>query len=115
MTMATPDPTIPPAYFHAPPPAVTFGPSPLAPAVLYELFTTIALYPYNAAIAREDVLQLQLGTDRFVFDPATAAATAHAAAVVDAFNRKIAEFAAADPDYHRALITRAQARADRGY
>lgn len=115
MIMATPDTTIPLAYFHADPPTVTFGPSPLTPAVLYELFTTIALYPYNAAISREDVLQLQPGTDRFVFDPATAAATAHAAAVVAAFNHKITGFAAADPDYHRALITRAHTRADRGY
>ena len=115
MTMAPPDTTIPPAHFHADPPTVTFGPSALAPAVLYELFTTIALYPYNAAIARADVVQLTFAADRFAFDPATATAGVHAAAVVAAFNRKIAEFAAADPDYHRALITRAQARADRGY
>ncbi|RUP25859.1 MAG: hypothetical protein EKK51_31520 [Mycolicibacterium sp.] len=108
-----PDRTIPLAHFAADPPSVTFEPSNLTSAVLYELFTTIALYPHNAAIAREDVLQLQAAADRFVFIPA--AATEHAATIVAEFNRKIIEFAAADPDYHSALIARAQARAGRGY
>ncbi|WP_071289571.1 hypothetical protein [Mycolicibacterium llatzerense] len=115
MTMVPPDDAIPRAHFHGDPPAVTFDHSRLTPAVLYELFTTIALYPYNSAVAREDVLQLRSGADRFGFDPATALAAEHAAAVVVEFNRKIAAFAAADPDYHRALIARAEARADRGY
>ncbi len=109
-----PDRTIPLAHFDVDPPSVTFEPSNLTSAVLYELFTTIALYPHNAAIAREDVLQLQAAADRFVFIPA-AAATEHAATVVAEFNRKVIEFAAADADYHSTLIARAQARADRGY
>lgn len=109
----TPSGAIPLAHFVADPPSVTFEPSNLTSAVLYELFTTIGLYPHNAAIAREDVVQVLVVDERFVFEPATA--TEHAAAIVAEFNCKITEFAAADPDYHSALITQARARADRGY
>lgn len=94
---------------------LSFEPSELAPATLYELLTTIALFPYNAAIPREEVMQVHIDETTGRFSLRGSTVSRHAPAVIEHFNRKIAEFRSVGTDFEEDLIRHAEARASRGY